>query len=411
MRPHRPLFVVLLAASLLSVGCAGPASQELQEAQALTMAPGTNASMPLFVADEEFDANVSPEDVTVSAPDDGLEASLVGTVDEDNGSAAWLTVSASNETSEGEHAVEVSVDGEQRTVPVTVETPEDPIERGQVAHLTFSARTQEGELVLTNDENASEAPLPRSASFQEPRSFEPIAPQMTKGGQLPPELVDAVVGSGVGQTQDVEVPELFGPETVEKTQPREQTIQRESTIPTKVDYPPRQAQQILPRDATQGDEVTLNQKGMSVPYTLENMSRQAVSFELALEEGDNFTAYPAWPDAAQVTNLTDSEATVYVTPTDEEGEKLTWIEPWGNVTELASVTDEKFVVRHSPEEGFTYEQPSPRTGQPIQTEVVEVGSDEITVSQTNPHPLAGQTLVFDVTVVDRGKAPSPSQRR
>lgn len=411
MRFERSLLAVFLAISLVTVGCAGPAGEQMEDAQAMSLAPGTDAAMPL-VLDEADD----PRNATVEASDAGLEASLSDAPeDAPEAFAGWLTVSASAEAEPGEHVVDVTVDGEERELPVTVDEVDEPIEEGQITNLTFSARTQAGELVMTNEANTTEAPIPQAASFQEPRSYGPTQVRLSQRGQLPSELVDALTGAEVGHSLSVEVPEVFGPEKTEDEHPREEEIDRETTVPNEIDAPRRQAQQLLPQDAQEGDEVDVpvTQQGQGVPYTIKQLGQQQVSLELALEKGANVTLYQAWPDQAEVTNTTGENATIRLNPDAQEGDVLTWNENWGEVTEITSITNETITLRHSPEVGTTYQTMDRRSQQQIETEIVDVTEDRIVVEKTNPHPLAGQTIVFDVTIEGARDAPDPTaqQRR
>lgn len=407
MRFERSLLVLSLAVVLVTVGCAGPSGSS--QAEAMTVSPGTSAAMPLVLEK----ADVAPENVSVSTDADDLQVSLdrpANASQEDF--AGWLSVYATAQAEDGKRIVDVTVGAEERQLPIEVDEPDEKIEKGQIANVTFSARTQTGELVMTNERNASEGPIPQSASFQAPPSFGPTPVQVADQGRLPGPLVDAIAGSEIGHSRSVDVPEVFGPEKVQENRSREKTVKRELTAPTELQYPTRKAQQLLPRDAQQGDEVDVpvTKSGQAVPYTVEKLGRQKVTFSLALEEGENVTLYEVWPDAAQVTNVTDGEATIRLSPDVEEGEVLTWNEQWGNVTEVVSVTNETIVLRHSPEVGLTYEQTSRRSQQVVKTEVVSVTNDTIELSKENPHPLAGETLTFDITIEDARDPPKQPRR-
>lgn len=413
MRLDRPLLASFLTAMLLTVGCAGPGAEELASAQALTLSPGTNASTHFVLDEADLPEDLDAGDVTVDAPADGLNASVAHVVEDEGTLAGWITVSAASDVAEGERTVDVSLGGEERAVPVTVAEAEDPLQEGEVGHLRLTARTLGGDLVVTNDENVSQAPFPRTAVFQE-QGTEPIELQISERSQLPPALLDALAGADVGHSLTVKVPAFFGPETTEQTQARETEVPRESTAPTELTLPTQRAQRFLSPNTQQGDEVRVpaTDDGQPVPYTVEEASRQQVQFSLALDEGETFTLHEPWPGAANVTNVTDEQATIHEDPNATEGETITWIEPWGDVTEVTSITEDAIVLRHSPSEGLTYEQTDPATEQTIETEIVEVSADEIVAEQTNPHPLAGDAIVFDVTVADRGQAQaSPGPQR
>lgn len=414
MLSDRPLFALILASTLALAGCATPGGSP-DAAQSMTLAPGSNASTPIVFAD----ANAQPDDVSLSVSDDaGLDVELPDPLHaNDTGAlAGWVTVSAPEDADEGEHAVVVSLetpDGEslERVLSVTVETPSDPLEQGEIGMLELTARTQDGGLAFTNNETVANAPLPEAPGYQAPQRFDPIPAPLSPRGQLPAELVQAVIGSDVNHSLSVEVPEAFGPASIENPQPREETVEREVQIPSEIEVPARQAQQVLPRDAQEGDEVDLPVTGnpnAPAPYIVDKLGQQQVRFTFAHEAGERLTLYPAWPDGANVTEVGEENTTLYVTPTQSKGERLTWVEPWGNTTEITEITDATVTLRHSPEEGLSYTKQSRRSQQPVEATVVNVTQDQIIVSQENPHPLAGQTLVFETTILDRKQAPQGS---
>lgn len=404
MPSSRSLSVLAFALLLVTVGCAGNGAEPLESAQAVTMSPGTNASTA-FTLDETQASSLSADNITASSSQDGLSASVTANADGDGGIVGWVSVQATDEASEGDHTVDVNLGGDQRTVSVEVAEPSDPLGQGDIGHLTFTARTLDGELVMTNDENVSQAPHPEHSAFQAAQSFDPAPAQLSERGQLPAELVRSLVGADVGHDREVHIEEFFGPETLEQTRNRETNLTRELTAPVELSYPTQQAGQFLPRDAQQGDEVDVpvDQAGHRVPYILEEVGRQQVQLSLALDQNDTFTLYEPWPNTANVTDVGEEQATIRVEPGVAEGDVLAWNDAWGNVTEVVEVTDEKIVLRHSPEEGLVYEQTDARSGQAVRTEVLEVTDDEIVVEQTNPHPLAGDTVVFSVTIADRGQ--------
>lgn len=418
MIADRPLLALTLASTLALAGCAslegGPAAKE---AAAMTVAPGTNATSPVVFEQ----AGVDPGNASLSVVDaGGFDVELPGELHgNDTGAlAGWVSVSVPEDAQEAEREVVVSLEGPdgsvgRRAIPVTVATPSDPLSSGEIAMLQLTARTQDGALALTNNETVAKAPLPEAAGFRDPQQFRPIPVPLTPQGQLPTKLVQALVGAGVNHSLSVDVPNAFGPAKIEQKHPREETIQREVQIPVTLDLPPRRAQQVLPRDAQEGDEVGLpvvRNASQPVPYVITSMGRQKVSFELALEEGENLTLHKPWTHGANVTEKGDKQATLYVTPTHAEGETLTWVQPWGNTTTLLEVTNETITLRHNPEKGLTYTTPARQGRQPVETTVAEVTEDTIVLSQENPHPQGGKILTFDVTVVDRQQAPQRAPR-
>lgn len=381
----------------------------------MTLAPGTQAATPLVFNETDAD----PGDASLSVQDDAslnVEVPDPPHANETGTLAGWATVAAPDDAEEGEHRIVVSLttpDGPsiEREITVDVETPSDPLEEGEIGMLTLTARTQEGGLAFTNDATMANAPLPEAEGYQPPQQFQPLPAQLSPASQLPAPLVDAVVGSGINHSLSVEVPDAFGPASIEDQRDREETIQRQSQVPSQIEVSRQQAQQVLPPDAQEGDEVPLpvtSNPDAPAPYIVEELGQQTVTFTFALDEGERLTLHAPWPDATNVTQVGPEQATLYTTPTQPEGQTLTWVEPWGDTTRIVEITDETVTLQHNPEPGLTYTQASRQSQEPVETTIVEVTEDQIVVSRENPHPLAGELLLFEITIVDRRDAPQQS---
>jgi FKBP-type peptidyl-prolyl cis-trans isomerase 2 len=406
----------IAAASLvLLAGCTGPGGGPAYEASPTTITPGASGATALVLGED-----AGGFDQVEVAEDDGLDVDVKLPADGGNASAVWVVVTAPEDAEEGEHGVLLDVDpkdGEpaQARVPVEVATPEDPLGSGEVANLTLSALTLDGQLAYTNDEAVANASLPKAPGYQDLGTYRPIpAPvgeRAAQQSQLPVQLLGALNGTGVGHSLYVEVPDAFGPEFQNSTQPREETVDRTLETQASIELPPQQAQRFVSPNAQEGDEVRLPLAGPQapgIPYVLVNKTQQSLGFELAAEEGGALTLYEAWPDATVVDAIDNGTATLNTTPPDEEGNLLTWNQDWGKTTELVSVNATTITLRHGPEEGITYVQTDQRSGQTINTTVVEVTEDEIVLQQENPHPLGGETLGFAVTVEDKAQPQQPT---
>lgn len=378
----------------------------------MTMSPGTSAST-LIVAE---DANVDADNVTVTAEDtEGLTVEGPDTLHEgDNGTiGGWITANASDDAI-GEHNVTVTLENDgdsyEGSVSITVEEASEPLEEGATAQANFSALTQGEELAFTNDMTVANAPTPKADGYQEPRQSGPSSiPLALQGGPMD-DLIEAIIGTGENHTVNADIPEAFGPEVQEQSQPREETIDRETQVPSEIELPRQQANQLLPQDAEEGDEVDFPvTRDQALPYEIVNLTEENVNLVLALEEGDTVTTYEVWPDATNVTHVGEEQATLRTTPTHEEGETFTWNENWGPTTEVVEINETEIVLRHSPEVGTSYTETNPQTQEQVTVTVAEVNETEIVIERENPHPLAGETLTFVVTV--EGEAPPQPQPR
>lgn len=380
------------------------------------MAPGTSAALPLIVED----AGAGPDEVSVSV---ASAAGLDVTVPErlhDTGNdtlAGWVEFSAPEDLDEGEHTVTVSVEGtgQPRNFDFTldVKRPTETIEEGQQVETHVSGRTRDGELVLTTQAEIADARLPHSENYQEPAQTDPLPLPVARGGQLPEEIVDALLASGEGLMVTVEVPEFYGPETIEDDRPREETVQRHQEEQRSYELPREQAEQqgIIPPGAEEGDPVEV--PGLPLSYVIGSFRQDEQQGEMVeivadVQEGDTLTLDEAWPEAVEVVEVVNDTVRLYTTPPYEPGQRFTWVDGWEDATEIVEMDDDTILLRHTPEEGLTYTEPAQRPGaEPTEVTVVSVGDESITVSRENPDPLAGQTILLDLTIVSVAEPEAP----
>lgn len=406
MSNRSSLFVSLVVLTATLAGCAGPGGTGADVVHTATLAPGTQASLPLVLENATGPADNVSVEVADAA---GLDVSEPDRVHVEDGEfAAWIEVSVPEDAQTGTHDVLVSVDGpsaEDRTVRLvlSIEEPDEGIQQGKMAMVEFSAHTQDGTLAVSNNETVANAPLPKAQSFREPRSYQASPIPISPRSQYPAQIVQALQSAGVNQTLSVDLPQTYGPETRQDNVSREETIQRNRTAPSSLEVSMRRAQTqgIVDRGTQQGDPVDL--PNSQLPYVVDSMNRTHVRIALDVQEGDNVTLHAAWPNATEILEVTEDNVTFRTDPTTEPGERFTWRDGWPNATEIVELTNETIVLRHSPEEGYTYTEPT-RQGERNVT-VQEVREDQIVLERENPHPLAGQTLTFTMTVVDQRDPP------
>ncbi len=408
MNLSRPAIAICLTLTLVLAGCASPGGPDTETAGELTLAPGSSASAPLTFEG----VNATPDDAQLSVTDDdGLdvqppETLLAG----DNGTLnAWLAVAAPEDAETGEHQVAVTLGGpdgqsQDAVVDVEITQPNETLAEGEIAMLHLTARTPDGTVAFTTDQNVSQSPFPKTESFQPPQRPGPTQVPLQERAQLPGDLLERLVGAGVGQDLSTEIPEAFGPETIEQNQSRQETIERtqEQQRSTEVPRQIAEQQQLIDSSTQEGDELEI--PGTPLPYVVEHLNETAVVLSLDVGENETYTLQEAWPDGTEVTNVTETTVTLYTTPTHEPGERFTWNPDWPEATEIVELTDEEVVLEHSPEVGTTYTQQG-QQGQMVELTVAELTEDEIIVHQDNPHPLAGQTMTFEIHIDGRQEAP------
>ncbi len=420
MQSWNPVFAIIVAGALALAGCLDPTGTD-ENAGSATMAPESSASLPLILEDTDWDV----ETVTVSVQESaGLDVTPSQLHDTGNNTlAGWVLFTAPAGADEEAHEVIISVEsgGETRELEYTlnVEQPENPIEEGKQVSTHVSARTQEGELVLTTQQDIANASLPHSEAYQPPQQFDPLPLPAMRGGQLPEEVVDGLIASGEGHTVTVEVPEFFGPTDMEEELPRTETVARDSQEQRFIEIPRQQAEQqgFISSDAQEGDAVDL--PGIPLPYVIDGFTEgeqgEIVVIRADVDEGDTLTLQEAWPDAAEVTELDDEAVHLYVTPQQQQGERFTWVEGWDDATEITGMNETVIELRHSPETGLTYQETNPQTGEEAEATVIAVDDETVTVSRANPQPLAGETILLDMTIVeileDQMGQPGPGQQQ
>lgn len=419
MLPDRSRMMLLMIAALLFAGCAqvdDGTTANGEDVEALTMTPGSTAATLV-------EGEISPDAGNVSAStvdDAGLDVELdTFTADEEGNVAGWATVTATGDD-EGVHEVLVELEaGDQvveRSIVVTIENPEDPLQENDQAALTFTIVTDEGSIAFTNHETTATSPVPKAEGYQEAQEFDPFEVPLSAQAQLPPTLMEGLMGLGANYSVNADVPDAFGPEKNEMPEPREETVPRTLELPIDQEFPRGQAEQfgLIPPDAEEGDVVDMPNMddpdpSSMFPYEITELAEETVYFHLALDEGETLTLHEPWPDATNVTHKGEEQATLKTTPPQGEGDTITWVEDWGETTEIVSITSEEIVLRHNPEIGLEYTQMNPQSGQATTITVADVTEEQVILEQDNPHPLGGETLTFIVTVNEKMQAPPPPE--
>jgi FKBP-type peptidyl-prolyl cis-trans isomerase 2 len=383
----------LAALAVAFAGCAGSSGSDAAAVGQATLAPGTSANVPMLVD------NVTASEPNVTVTDSGLlEASLSGEATVSGGVlAAWLNVQVPEDAEDGTTEIMLDVEDRSVAVLVDVQTVEESLPNGATAQVSLTARTSSGEVAVTTQRLIADAPFAKTEDFQPRRQYQPIPVQISPQARLPGELVSRVAQSAVNHSFSVDVPKAFGPAAVEQNETREETINKTRTDQRSVEFPkdPAQQQGLISEDVEEGDEVTL--PGRELPYVAAMVNGTHVRIEVDAQQGDNVTLYEAWPNQSTVTNVTEDEITFHTDPEVEPGKAFTWRTEWPKATEITAETNETITLRHTPDVGTAYEQQT-RRGQTVNVTVKAVEPDRIVVSQDNPHPLAGQTITFEVTV-------------
>lgn len=396
----------MLLAVLLLAGCTAPpdsdetGAADAESVGAASLPPGGEVN--LFLSLEGVTGPAEAEIID----DDGLDVEAPELHSGNGTVAGWVPVRAPDESGSHEIVLRItSSSAEPRDVSfeVTVEAPPQTAQAGEVAQTNLTLRTPDGELVMTTDAAVSGSPLPKTDDFQPPEPPGPAPLELSESAGIPAQLLEVLEGAGVGQQGTAAVPGLFGPETEQQREAREETLDRVTEVQRFLEAPREVGEQqgIVDNQSREGDAVEL---GGPFPYVIETLNETTLRVEADLDVGDTVTMHDAWPDASQVVAKAEETVEVRTDPPFEEGEPFTWRPEWPDATRIVATNDTEIVLRHSPEEGLEYTQQTQQG--PIPVTVASVAEDEIVLETANPHPLAGVTLQMEFTV-EAAQEPQP----
>lgn len=396
------ILAILATMALVFAGCTAPEAEPVGET---AMAPATTSHFLL-----QLTASGDPEAIGIEVADaDGLDVRLPdGLHTNATGAAGWIGLEAPGGAS-GTHEVLLDVTGAtHERVSISVEVAEgDGLGEGATAEVDLVLRTGNGTIALNTRGDVANAPLPRTPDYQPPPEHAP-QPLALSSQQLGPEILGPLAGLAVGHSVTVSLEDYFGPEIQEAEEPRDETLDREFEMQRFQSLSRQAAEQegLIDGSTQEGDAI---EAGLFT-YIVETLNDTTLRVELDIDEGDRVTLHDRWPEATVAASRDATTVVLRTDPPVEEGEMFTWRSEWPDSTEVTQVNGTAIVLRHTPEVGLTYE--TATQAGPAQSEVISVSEDTIIVEQGNPHPLAGQTMYLEATLVGEaaaqaGIAPQP----
>lgn len=334
-----------------------------------------------------------------------------------NGTGFFLHVKVPEDAQDGVHNVTVraradDVAGPATTLQVHVGAPEKTVDSGEKAQVDYVGRFVNGTVFATSHKDIDQSPIPKAGFYQGGGPYQPLnvtvgpQPQFIKG------FNDGLIGLGVGDDATFLVPpsQGYGNETTVGSTKRNLTINRTITQQRtfNLSRPALERQGLINKTHEQGETITVGQGPSSQVYKITFLNETKVELTLQVEEGETTTHYQQWPNSSVVKKVNETHVKYYVTPTTDLCEKFTWHDYWPNASMVINATETNLTIQHTPEVGSTYTPPSRFPGQSSSKRtVIEVAEEKIYYRRDNPHPLAGTTLVFDVSVLS-AKASSGS---
>lgn len=395
----------------------------------VAIAPGQAGSVGVLVRN----TGATAESVTVTLRgSDVLAAATPGTpltIPPGEESAQLVALPLLASAAPGEHAIVVEaattaepVKRVTETIRVTVLAPGAAgLGEQQRATVLYVGRLADGSLFNTNHPSFAEAPLPRADFYRASPGNLTIQTGLLSnptdsGANVIPGFWKGMLGMQKGETRTITIPPAdgYGPKTLRETVDRETTLERRFEIEVRELPRPfasfaehvRTTGQGNASDYDVGSTFTLREGSNVWTFRITAMDATTVTYVPAPPVGAKFTlpSAPAWPNASVVESVNESVIVFYTTPTTEPGETFSFFPYWPDASEVARLTADEIVVRHSPAVGLQYS-PGGEAGQAAYV-VESVNESGIVVTTESPNPLAGETLVFDVTVLELLGAPT-----
>lgn len=354
---------------------------------------------------------------TLAGPEGVAGTSARQTVAAGKSATVFVSVDVPAGTPPGDHPLRLTVataDGSASrpfddAATLRVLAPADGFQPGETARVVYTGRlASNGRVFNTNDLKLERLDFPKTETyrFSAGGSFEVRTsprPSVVQG------FYEGLLGMQPGETRTVTFsPEKgYGNATIEETVPREEVIERRETItlPTPALTVDEFAgfltdtNQGVPGDYEVGETVRNEREGEVYVYRITEKTADQVKLILHLEVGERHTLHQQWSNASAVESVNATHAVFVTTPTTAPDEAFTFHPHWPDMSRIVRVDDESIVVRHDPPVGNTYTQGGFQGTQ--EYTVVSVGDDVIVVSTPSTSPLAGQTLTFDILLLER----------
>lgn len=284
------------------------------------------------------------------------------------------------------------------TLPLTltVARAAEPAEQGEQVTLDYVGRFPNGTLFDTSVRLVGEGPFDQQPAR---RQYQPLSVVLGPEAGTIQGFWRGLVGLGAGQSRTFQLTpeEAYGEATVSQDVPRTNDIPRLSRAEPRVqNYPRTILTNYLNSSSQVGDVVHIEDpSGNDRAYRITALDDVNASLLWDIREGDPHTMYPLWPGQAYATEVTDTTVRFRLEPRDVN-QTLTFYQFWPSMSRIRSMNETTVLLEHSPPVGYDF---TVQTQQGvIQGRVAAVEADRIVVERPNDHPLAGQTLIFDVTV-------------
>lgn len=350
-------------------------------AEAITVELGTPASSPLR-------AEVAPHNLTL-APG------------QQRGAFATVRLAPGQATGAARVVVQASSAGKAlASLPLTlgVAVPAQAAKVGDQVNVDYVGRFTNGTLFDTSVRAVGEGPFEKPAGFR--RDYQPLQVLLGPEAGTIEGFWKGIVGTGVGQSKTIALSpeEAYGNATLRQDVPRTTELQRLSQpLPRVQNFPRTILTQQLNASSKVGDLISLaDPSGNNRTYLITALDTVNTSISWQVKQGDAFTIYPVWPGQS-FAHVVTNDTVVFRTTPAQPAQALTFYAFWPNATRVQSMNETAIVIDTSPRVGSTFQLPQQGAGT---ARIADLTPTSIVVERPNSHPLAGQTLVFDLAVRD-----------
>lgn len=289
-----------------------------------------------------------------------------------------------------------------RVLPVTLGFDDN----SRVSLLYTGHLASSGKVFNSNDPALLPLNFPKSDQYRPSSGELPV-----QGGPEPQVVIGfyrALKGLQAGESRTVTIAaaDAYGNATTETKVPRVETLERNFTLPVRIETVARTTFDNYMNDTNQtgpfvpGKVFFFVQGPNHWPYRVTSYEANNVGYEVAVQPGQSYTLYPFWPNASVVQSVNASVVVFHTTPTTKVGDSFTMRNYWPGMSAVDSLNESAIVVKHSPPIGFKYTIPASQQQQATDATVRNVTDTEIVVSSPSTNPLAGQDLVFDVLALE-----------
>lgn len=283
-------------------------------------------------------------------------------------------------------------------------------QEGDSALVRYTGRlAATGKVFDSNDPALAGLAFPATADFR-PGNTQPLQVDSLPRPTVITGFYEALLGMQPGETKSVTFPpeKGYGNATESRDMDRIEELERDYVLELTTETVGRTVFDDYVEESGQGDAASFEVGDAFVfeqgpnrwPYRIVRMTPEVVDYQLDAEVGQAFTLYPFWEGASQVVSVNETHTHFRTTPTTDVGEAFTMRGYWPEMSKITNITDTTIVVEHTPPIGYKFTIPQTQTTPAQEATVQSLTESDIVVAVASGHPLAGQSLTFDIELLE-----------